>query len=116
MVNVYDYAHSLARALKEAPEYRAFQAARSRLKGKPAAEQMVKDFHKKQLELQTQAISGKEPTAEQKQALERLYAIVQGDVDVREYLMAEQRLGVILNDVYKILGEAIEVDLTGLEK
>lgn len=116
MVNVYDYAHSLARALKECPEHKAFQAARGRLKGKPAAEQMVKDFHKKQLELQALALQGKEPTAGQKEALERLYAIIQGDVDVREYLMAEQRLSIILNDVYKILGEAIEVDLTGLEK
>jgi cell fate (sporulation/competence/biofilm development) regulator YlbF (YheA/YmcA/DUF963 family) len=111
MVNVYDYAHSLARALKESPEYRAYQAAHARIKSKPSAEQMVKDFHKKQLDLQSQAMQGKEPTEEQKDALQRLYGVISGDSDVREYLQAEQRLSVILNDVYKILGDALEVGL-----
>ncbi|HYG57728.1 MAG TPA: YlbF family regulator [Symbiobacteriaceae bacterium] len=116
MVNVYDYAHSLARALKESQEYRAYQAARARIKAKPAAEEMVKDFHKKQLDLQALVLQGKEPSKEQKEALERLYGVIQGDADVRDYLAAEQRLSVILNDVYKILGEAIEVELPGAEK
>lgn len=116
MVNVYDYAHSLARALKESQEYRAYQAARTRIKAKPSAEAMVKDFHKKQLDLQTLIMQGKEPSKEQKDGLERLLGVIQGDPDVREYLGAEQRLSVILNDIYKILGEAIEVDLPGAER
>lgn len=111
MVNVHDYAHNLARALKESPENRAYQAARAKIKGNKAAEQMVADFHKKQLEIQTQALEGKEPTEEQKQALERLYNIIQTDPDVRDYLMAEQRLAVLLNDVQKIIADAIEVDI-----
>lgn len=116
MVNVYDYAHNLARALKDAPEYKQFQTARNRLKGRSAAEQMVADIHKKQLELQTLIMQGKEPSKEQKEALERLYAVVQGDSDVREYLMAEQRFSVILNDVYRILGEAVDMEIPGLER
>lgn len=110
MVNVHDYAHNLARALKESPENRAFQAARAKIKGNKAAEQMLTDFHKKQLELQSLSLQGKEPTAEQKEALERLYNIIQTNLDVREYLMAEQRLGVLLQDVNKIIADAIDVD------
>jgi cell fate (sporulation/competence/biofilm development) regulator YlbF (YheA/YmcA/DUF963 family) len=110
MVNVYDYAHSLARALKESPEYRAYQSAHVKVKTKPSAEQMVKDFHKKQIELQSLALQGKEPTQAQKDALERLYGVISGDSDVREFLQAEQRLSVILNDVYKILGDALEIE------
>ncbi|HYF91961.1 MAG TPA: YlbF family regulator [Symbiobacteriaceae bacterium] len=116
MVNVYDYAHSLARALKEAPEYRAFVAARTKLKARPSAEEMVRDFHKKQLDLQTLIMQGKEPPKEQKEALERLYAVISGDSDVREFLTAEQRFSVILNDVYKILGEAVDVEIPGFER
>lgn len=110
VVNVYDHAHSLARALKESQEYRAFQSARSKIKARPAAEEMVKDFNKKRLELQALMLQGKEPTAEQKEGLERLYGVIGGDPDVRDFLMAEQRLSTILNDVYKILGEAIDMD------
>jgi cell fate (sporulation/competence/biofilm development) regulator YlbF (YheA/YmcA/DUF963 family) len=116
MVNVYDYAHNLARALKDAPEYKTLAAARAKLKGRPSAEEMVRDIHKKQLELQTLAMQGKEPPKQQQEALERLYAVVQNDADVRDFLMAEQRFSVILNDVYKILGEAVDIDIPGFEK
>jgi cell fate (sporulation/competence/biofilm development) regulator YlbF (YheA/YmcA/DUF963 family) len=111
MVNVYDYAHSLARALRESQENKAFQAAKSRIKAKPAAEQMIADFHKRQMELQAQVLQGKELTAEQQEGLQKLYAVLAQDSDIREYLMAEQRLGQVLGDVYKIIGEAWEIDL-----
>lgn len=108
MINVHDYAHNLARALKECPENKAFQAAKAKIKGRESAERMIADFHQKQLELQSLALQGKEPPAEQQEALERLFGIIQGDPDVRDFIMAEQRLGVLLNDINKIIGEAIE--------
>lgn len=111
MVNVHDYAHSLARALKECPENIAFQAARRRIEAKPAARDMVADFHRKQMELQSLALQGKEPTEQQKEALQKLYTVISGDSDVRDYLAAEQRLTVLLNDIYKILGEAIDMEM-----
>ena len=111
MVNVYDYAHSLARALKESPEHQAYQAARTRIKAKASADSMVKDIHKKQLELQMVIAQGKEPSAQQKEALEKLGAIAMQDPDVRDFLLAEQRLGTIVNDVYKILGEALDLEM-----
>lgn len=111
MVNVYDYAHSLARALKECQEYQAFLAAKSRLKGKSSAEQLIADFHRKQMELQAQVLQGKELSPEQQEGLQKLYGVLSQDSDIRDYLLAEQRLGQLLGDVYKILGEAVEVDL-----
>lgn len=114
MVNVHDHAHTLARALKESAEYRAYAAAKARMKGNNTAEQMVADFHKKQLELQAQAVQGKEPTAEQKASLERLYGVIQGHSDARDFILAEQRLGVLLNDVYKIIGQAVDLEAPGL--
>jgi cell fate (sporulation/competence/biofilm development) regulator YlbF (YheA/YmcA/DUF963 family) len=113
MVNVYDYAHSLARALKESPEHKAYQAARARIKSKSSAESMVKDIHKRQLDLQMALAQGKEPTQAEKDSLEKLVSIAAQDPDVRDFLMAEQRLGTILNDVYKILGDALDVELPG---
>jgi len=111
MVNAYDQAHNLARALKESQEYKAFQAAKERIKGKSSAEQMIADFHKRQMDLQAQMLQGRELTQEQREGLERLYGVLAQDVDIRDYLAAEQRLGTLLGDVYKIIGEAVEVDL-----
>jgi cell fate (sporulation/competence/biofilm development) regulator YlbF (YheA/YmcA/DUF963 family) len=111
MINVHDYAHNLARALKESPEHRAFAAAKMKIKGRPTAEKMIADFHQKQMELQAVVMQGKEPSKEQQEAVQQLYSIIQGDTDVREYLAVEQRLGTLLNDIYKIIGDAIETDL-----
>lgn len=111
MVNVHDHAHNVARALKQSQEYRSFQAAREKIKGKPAAEKMIADFHKRQMDLQAQVLQGKELTEEQKQGLEQLYNVLVQDLDIRDYLMAEQRLATLLQDVYKIIGEAVDVDL-----
>ena len=37
------------------------------------------------------------------------------DKDASAFLMAEYRMNQMLGDVYKILAEAIDVDLSGLE-
>lgn len=110
MVNIHDHAHNLARALKESQENRAFQAAKARVQGKPA-EKMIADFHKRQMELQAQVLQGKELSNEQKDGLQKLYAVLAQDADIRDYLAAEQRLGTLLGDVYKIIGDACEIDL-----
>lgn len=111
MINVHDYAHNLARALKECPEHKAYLAARAKVRARPTAEQMVADFHKRQMELQALSMEGKEPTEQQREALQQFYAVLQTDADVREYLHAEQRLSVLLSDIYRILGDALELDL-----
>ena len=109
MVNVYDHAHSLARALKQSPEFQTFKAAREKVMARESARKMVEDFERRRLELQAQALQGKEPTAEQKESLQKLYEVVSMDGDVRNYLAAEMRFATILSDVQKIIGEAVEV-------
>lgn len=111
MINPYDQAHSLARALKESQEYKAFLTAKERIKGKASAEQMIGDFHKRQMDLQALVLQGKELTQEQREGFEKLYSVLTQDADIKEYLIAEQRLGTLLGDIYKIIGEAVEVDL-----
>ena len=116
MVNVHDYAHNLARALRESPEYKAFAAAKARVKENATGRQMIKDYHNKQLEVQSEVLQGKEPSAAQQEGLQRLYTIIQGSADVRDYLQAEARVGTLLNDIYRILGEAVDLELTPGEK
>lgn len=114
MVNVYDYAHNLARALKESEESKAYQAALVKIKGKASIESMIGDFHKKQLELQAQMLQGKELTEAQKGALESLYGVIAQNPDAAAFLMAEQRLGNLVNDIMKIVGDAVQMDSFGL--
>lgn len=114
MVNVYDYAHNLAKALKGSEEAQAYRQALSRIKGRSAVESMLRDFHQKQFELQAQVFQGKEPTESQKGALEKLYGVIAQNPEAAAFLMAEQRLGNLMNDIMKIVGEAVEMESFGL--
>lgn len=111
MVNIHDYAHNLARALRESPEYRSYKAAREKIKSNAAAKQMIEDFQRRRLELQALSLEGKEPSKEKQEALSQLLTVISGHADAREYLAAEQRFGVLMGDVYKIIGDAVELDL-----
>lgn len=113
MQNPHDLAHNLARVLRESPENQAFQAARRKIKGDAKAEGLVRDFQRKQLELQAQQLSGKPPTQEQAKSLEQLYGVLSLNPDIKEYLQAEYRLGQLMGDIQKILADAVEVEFPG---
>jgi cell fate (sporulation/competence/biofilm development) regulator YlbF (YheA/YmcA/DUF963 family) len=113
MVNIYDYAHNLARALKECQEYKAYKEALAKIKGKPV-ERLIADFHKRQLELQAQVFQGKELTEAQKEGLQNLYTALAQHPDAAAFLAAEQRLGTLVGDITKIIGEAVEMETFGL--
>lgn len=113
MVNVHDYAHNLARALKECPDYKLYAAARKKLESNAAGKKMVEDLHQRQMEVQASLLQGKEPSQQQQDAMQKLAATASSLPDVREYLMAEQRLGTLLNDVYKIISDAVDFEGAG---
>lgn len=109
MINVHDHAHSLARALKQSQELLAFRAARDKVMARSSAKEMLADFEKKRLELQALAVQGIELTAEQQEGFQKLYDVIALDPDLQNYLQAEARLGQLLGDIYRIIGEAVDV-------
>lgn len=70
---------------------------------------MMEDFHSKQLELQTKQMMGQEVTSEMMQSVQDLYQIIAKDPVAAEYLQAEMRFSVMMQDVYKILGEVVGI-------
>jgi cell fate (sporulation/competence/biofilm development) regulator YlbF (YheA/YmcA/DUF963 family) len=63
-MNVYDNAHETARILKESSQYQHYLEARDNLKTNEKSWEMMKDFRSRQTELQTQILSGEEPSPE----------------------------------------------------
>lgn len=117
-MNPYDAVHSLAKALQDSPEYQSFQEAQALLKTDASAREMLIDFRTMQLNLQRQQLTGLEVAPEQEEKLEKLYQVIGMNLTVKRFLETEYRLGVILQDVQKIISEAIgdlfDPDLFGL--
>ena len=107
-LNPYDSAHQLARMIRETEAFRSMKAAKERISDDENAKRMLNDFHMKQLQFEQKRILGQEPAEEEQEALHKLYEILQLHSDVRDYLLAEYQLGVLMQDVHKILGDVLE--------
>ena len=106
-MTAYDKGHELARALKESEEFRALGIVRRELETDPAAKSMVKDFLRRQVEMQIEVMSGK-PDAKAKEAsLQKLAELLSLNPRARDYVAAYFRFQRIMTDIYKILGDAV---------
>ena len=107
-MNAYDSANQLARSITESEEYKKLAAAKSALGSDEGAQKMVKDFLAKQAQLQLEAISGKEGVKDKQEQLRKLYELIAQNSKGRDYMQALMRFQLLLDDVYKILGEAVK--------
>ena len=110
-MNPYDAAHILAKALKESPEYTEFKNLKDKVQQQDTTKKMLKDFRKKQFTLQAKQMSGQQVSEEDTKKVQELQQVLLQNPLVGPYLHAEYRLSTILNDVYKILGEAVDMDM-----
>lgn len=111
---VYDTARQLAEELKSSDEYRTYTAARETALANETTRTLVAEYHKLQLQAQAVMVQGGKDE-ELLQKLQKVGEVLQLDKDASAFLLAEYRLNRMLGDVYKILAEAIDVDLSGLE-
>lgn len=109
-MNVYEEAHSLKKAIKESEEYKQYKAAADKIKENPELDKMMKDFMDKQIEMQTKQMLGEEASAEVMESIQKLSGFVMADPAAAEYLQCQMRFSLMVQDVYKILGEAITVE------
>lgn len=106
-MNVYEEAHNLARAIQESEEFKQYDALKKQVEADPELDKMVKDFQKKQFDMQLSQMSGGNSSPDMAQKIQELYQIVATNPVAAQFLQAEMRLGIMMNDVYKILGDVI---------
>jgi cell fate (sporulation/competence/biofilm development) regulator YlbF (YheA/YmcA/DUF963 family) len=108
-MNVYEQAHGLAAAIKESEEFKQFDTLRKKVQENPDLDGMIKDYEKKQMEMQAKLMSGGIDQTSMQQQMSDLYAVVMKDPLAAQYLQAQMRFSVMMADVYKILGDAMGI-------
>lgn len=106
-MNVYDEAYNLKRAIQGSEEYKQYMELKTQISKNEHLDKMLKDFQQKQFSIQTKQMSGEEITDDMMKQFQDLYAIIVRDPKAAEYIQCELRFSVMMNDVYKILGEAV---------
>ena len=107
---VYDTANVLANELKNSEEYRTYTAVKARALENSTTKTLIEEYNKLQIQAQAAMISG-DGDSEAMKKLQKIGELLQFDVDAAAYLMAEFRLKRMFGDVYKILADAVDIDL-----
>lgn len=109
-MNIYDKAHELARAIRESEENREFKKIRNVIFDNEKNKELIKDFKVKQFEVQAEQLSGKEPDKSKIEQMQQLYGILTANPEIGKYFEAEYKFERVISDIYKILGEAIDIE------
>lgn len=107
-MNVYDQAHGLAKSLKESEEYKQYAELKEMASQNEELTSMLNDFQAKQFEIQAKQMMGEGLGEEMMAQVQSLYEIIMKDPLAAQYMQAEMRFSMLVNDVYKILGEVIQ--------
>ena len=113
-MEVYDTARQLAKQLSESAEYAAYAEAKAAAGENETTRVLIDEYHRLQIRAQAAVVSGKQD-AEAMQKLQKIGELLQFDKIASQYLMAEFRLNRMLSDVYKMLADAVGIDLSTLE-
>lgn len=107
-MSAYDLANQLAGSIRASAEYRNFIAKKEMILADEANHKIVRDFQLKQWEIQQEVVLGQDISMEKKHHLERLYSLLSINPKARQYLEAEFQISRLVNDIQKIIGEAIQ--------
>lgn len=113
---VYDKAHELARSLQESEEYQEYKRLKDQVFEQERNRVLIKDYKRIQFELQAQQLSGAQLDENKLQEFQKLADVLQFNPEVHKFLTAEYRLHQMLGDVYKIIGDAVDVNLGFLQE
>ncbi|MEG1524024.1 MAG: YlbF family regulator [Clostridia bacterium] len=110
----YDTAKMLAKELRESEEYKAYCVVKERALENETTRALIDEYHRLQIQAQAATVTGG-TNDEMLAKLQKIGEVLQFDANASAFLMAEFRLNRVLGDVYKILAEAIDIDLSSLE-
>ncbi|HOB09768.1 MAG: YlbF family regulator [Limnochordia bacterium] len=109
-MDIKEIAKQLADAIVESPEYQRLKQAREQLEQHHAAKVMLRDFHKKQLNLQKQHLEGTPVTESQVEELSKLYEVLNINPYIRDLFQAEMAFQKLMLDIQEVLGDAIDLE------
>jgi len=108
-MNVYDSAHNLSKAIKESDAYKDYANAKNNLESNKSLNESFMDFKKRESDLRASMIGGKKPDEKEIEELNKLFGVLSKDPLCSEYFRAEGLYRQLLDDLSKILAEAMQI-------
>lgn len=107
-MNVYDTANKLAQELKTSSEYLEYKRVKSELDQNPEIKAKMREFEEKRYEVQLEGLKGEEQDKEKLEEMQKMYAELIKNELAKSYFDIELKFNVLITDVNKIIGEAVQ--------
>lgn len=107
-MNVYDTANKLAQEMRTSTEYVEYKAVKEKVNENQALKEKIGAFEKLRYDIQILAMQGIKAEESKTQEMQKVYMELIQDELAKEYFNAELKFNVLLADVNKIIGEAVQ--------
>ena len=108
---VYDKANELAQSIKASDAFKEYKKTKDLVMGDDKNKALIKEYKAMQLRAQTAYMTGDEPDSELMDKMKKLGEVLQFNPEVSAFLLAEYKFNTLIGDIYKIIGDACEIDL-----
>lgn len=108
MVNLYDIANELEKAIRESEEFNAVKSNYEKVNNDETSKVIFEDFRTIQMTLQEKQMTGQEITEEDIQSANELAEKIEKDENISNLMQAEQRMGQIIDDVNRIVMKPLQ--------
>lgn len=109
MQQIYDKAHELAKLISQSEEYKSVKELKDRLFEDDVNKQVYNQYKQTSMAVSAAYMQNQQPEPELQEEYNRLMSVLSLNADMTNFIMAEFRLNQLLGDVFKIIGDAVDL-------
>ena len=114
-MDVIEQAKVLASTLRHTDEYRNFVSAKEKAFRSEANKELIQRFKKAQFQIQALMMNGEQIPQSLNEEVQRMTTVMQFNRDVSEFIAADYQVNQMMNEVFRILGDAVDLDLSFMD-
>ena len=113
----YSSTYRLAQDIRDSEEYRTYHDLKESVMSDETTAALIREYRKLQMTIQMAVMSGQQADSEDMQRFSGISTLLFSKEEVSQFLMSEMRLQQALADIFRIVTEAADVDVSipGLE-
>ena len=108
----YSTTYRLAQEIRDSEEYRTYHELKDSVMEEETTAALIREYRKLQVTIQMSAMSGQPASDDDVQRFSGISTLLFSKPEVSRFLLAEMRLQQTLADIFKIVTEAADVDMS----
>ena len=108
----YSSTYRLAQDIRDSEEYRTYHALKESVMSDETTAALIREYRKLQMTIQMAVMSGQQADSEDMQRFSGISTLLFSKEEVSQFLMSEMRLQQALADIFKIVTDAADVEIT----